>query len=273
MDELKNTLSRAIRKMLRPLARLLLRYDISHREFAELAKRAYIDAVNQDFLLPNRKHTFSRVAVLTGLTRKEVVRLSQLTEEPLSVTSAASLSRARRVVGGWLRDPEFTEHGLPRALSLRGEGASFETLVGRYSGDISARAILDELIRVGVAHKPDKHSVALTHAGYIPEKSDAEKIEILSKHVVDLLSTAAHNIECKPVDTRFQRQVTYSGLPDEAIAEFRQYSHDKSLELLLDLDRWLAERKKNLGPGHEHAGGRVGVGVYFFRNDKEERTK
>ena len=32
---------------------------------------------------------------------------------------------------------------------------------------------------------------------------------------------------------------------EEIIAEFQQYSHDKCLELLLDLNRWLADRKEN----------------------------
>ena len=66
MESIKITLAKAVTKMLQPLARMLLRYEVSHSEFAEMARRAYVDVAYKYFSIPNRKQTYSRVAVLTA---------------------------------------------------------------------------------------------------------------------------------------------------------------------------------------------------------------
>ena len=254
--------------MLQPLAHMLLRYEVSHSEFAEMAKRAYVDAAYKHFSIPNRKQTYSRVAVLTGLSRKEVVRLSQLSEDD-ATKNKGPLNRANRVISGWMRDPDFLDDkNEPKLLQLRGGEASFEELVARYSGDITSRAILDELVRVGAVTRLDKDVVQLSHHGFIPGKSEPAKLEVLATHASDLLNTALHNLSHDEKQAYFQRQVSYSDMPKSVIDEFQQYSHDKSLELLLDFDRWLAEKKRSVKPEPDEQTGRVGVGIYFLNNDK-----
>ena len=133
MNPIKKALAKAVIKILTPLIRLLLKYEISHKEFTELAKHAYVNVAFQDFSLPNRKNTYSRVAVLTGLSRKEVVRLATSGEEQ-TLPQKGPLNRATRVIGGWLRDPDFLdEDGNPKSLPLRGKHGSFADLVARYS--------------------------------------------------------------------------------------------------------------------------------------------
>lgn len=257
--------------MLIPLTRILLRYDISHSEFSELAKRAYVEAVYRFFSIANRKKTYSRASVLTGLNRKEVVRLANLSAEEVS-PARGPVNRAAQVIGGWLSDADFLEQGQPRPLPLRGDAGSFESLVARYSGDLTARAILDELVRVGAVTKIDKKTVKLNAQGYIPAASDPEKIEIFTTHVADLLNTISHNLTCEPGDARFQRQVTYKDVPRRVIDEFQTYSHEKNLALLMDFNQWLADRTQGIDSAPDEAHGRVGVGIYFLRNNNEEES-
>ena len=61
--------------VLAPLARTLLRCGVSYTEFAELSKRAFVDAASKDYGVRNRPTNIARVAVMTGLTRKEVSRI------------------------------------------------------------------------------------------------------------------------------------------------------------------------------------------------------
>lgn len=270
MDEIRKKLARVILEMLMPIARILLRFDVSHSEFAELAKRAYVNAAYRYFAIPNRKQTYSRVSVITGIPRKEVVRIVESNVEEPPQTKGP-LNRATQVVTGWIRDPQFIDaQGEPRILALKGQTPSFEQLVEKYSGDITARAILDELVRVGTVEKVDKNSVRLLSKGYVPMTSEAEKLEMLSKHFSDLMTTGTHNITHPPKDARFQRQVTYSDMPENVVEEFRQYSHEKSLELLIDFDRWLADKKKNVQPDHGESVTRVGVGIYLIEDEKKE---
>ena len=76
----------------------------------------------------------------------------------------------------------------PKVLPLRDADISFETLVVRYSGGITARAILDEMLRTGAAEKVDKDHVKLIHHAFVPHGDDAEKLKIFLKHASDLLS-------------------------------------------------------------------------------------
>ena len=269
MENIKISLVKAVIRMLHPLVRILLTHEVAHSEFAEMAKRAYVDVAYKYFSIPNRKQTFSRVSVLTGLSRKEVVRLTNLEiDEP--PTTKGPLNRAVRVISGWLRDPDFLDQNKePKVLTLRGEVSSFEELVSRYSGDITARAILDELIRVGAVEKIEKNKVKLRHHGYIPDESLSEKLDVLSTHAYDLLTTGLHNLTHDKDHRRFQRQVTYLDMPQSVIDEFQEYSHDKCLALLLDFDSWLAEKKKTVKTESDESKGRVGVGIYYFNNDKE----
>ena len=71
----QRALSGALEQLLRPLCRLLLRHSLPFNALADIAKRVYVNVAWTEFGLPGKKPTASRVAVLTGLTRKDVHRL------------------------------------------------------------------------------------------------------------------------------------------------------------------------------------------------------
>lgn len=270
MVSVKKALSRAIYKILDPLVHLLLQHDISHSEFSELARRSYVKIAFKHFSMPGRKKTNSRVSVITGLSRQEVVRLSALPEDQEPVTKGP-LNRATRVIGGWLQDKKYIDaQGQPRVLPLRGEPNSFDDLVSQYSGGITARAILDELIRVGTVTKVDNFNVKLNHLGYVPSDSNAEIVGMVSKHAGDMLGTIVHNLAHKPEQRRFQRQVSYIDIPEDIDQEFKLLCHEKSLQMVLELNQWLADKKKNSTPDPGEARTRVGLGIYYFKNELDE---
>jgi len=238
---LQQRLTAAVIRLLRPLVRVLIRHEMSHAEFAELARRAYVKEAYSHFGIAGRKMTYSRVAVLTGLSRKEVVRLAKLDDSEAPAASAPN--RAARVIDGWLRDSEFqTDAGNPAVLPLQGETGSFAALVSRYSGDITLGAIADELVRVGVVARPSKESVELVSAGYIPHADELEKVHVLSVCSADLLDTAAHNLEAEPSDRRFQRQLSYADVPVSMVEEFRLEAEEGSAHLLNELQEFFRAR-------------------------------
>lgn len=256
-------------RMLNPIVQILLRFEVSHSEFSELTKRAYVNVAFKHFSIPNRIKTNSRVAVITGLSRKEIVRISQVAVDQPPQTKGP-LNRANRVIGGWLADADFIdEDNEPRQLQLRDEKFSFEELAERYSGGTTYRAILDELIRVGAVSEVDKETVKLNHHGYIPSDNIAEITDIVSTHVADFLSTIVHNLNQLP-ETRFQRQVTYANVPESVAEGFRQLSHDKSQALILELNQWLASHCESTEPKKDENTTRVGVGIYYFNNERDE---
>lgn len=265
-------LSAATLTLLRPLVRVLLRNSVSHQTFAELAKQAYVEVAQKEFGIPGKKQTTSRIAILTGLTRKEVQRL--LTA-PAGAEQGATeeYHRAARVITGWVRDPDFGDgKGHPLPLRLNERRASFSELVKRYSGDIPVRAMLDELLRVGaVKQMKDGRICLLTHA-YVPQKGTAEKLQVLGTDTADLIDTIDHNVHQNPSKARFQRKVMYDNVPVEAAQAFHILASAQGQELLEALDRWLSQRDRDVNPAIKGTGRvRVGLGIYHFeeRLDQE----
>lgn len=266
-------LHRAIEQLLRPLVRLLLRQSVSFGAFQEMAKRVYVEAALKDFQIPGRKPSASRVAVLTGLTRKEVQRL--LVTEPESGNGIAErYNRAARVLTGWARDADFRDRkGEPRELDVEGD-VGFATLVRRYSGDMPARAVLDELLRVGAVEQADDGRLRLVTHAFVPQRSLDDKIGILGRDVADLIATIDHNLEHGATDPRFQRKVMYQSIAVSDLPAFRKASATDAQALLEKLDRWLAAHDNDAPPGQPPpARARVGLGIHYFEERLEESER
>jgi hypothetical protein len=252
-------------QLLRPLVRLLLRNNVSHRTFADLAKRVYVEVANTEFAIPGKKQTTSRIAILTGLTRKDVHRLLMTPGDSTSLADK-EYHRAARVITGWIRDPRFGDgKGHPRPLSMEGKGGSFSQLVKRYSGDIPVRALLDELVRVGAVKQLMDGRIGLVTRGYIPRSGAVPQLRVLGTDTADLIATIDHNIYGTPSKPRFQRKLMYDNVPLEAVTEFRTLAAAAGQELLENLDRWLAHRDRDVNPASKGTGRvRVGLGIYQF---------
>lgn len=273
MSDIKQILAAATLKMLYPIARVLLKHGVSHTEFSELARKAYVDVAFKDFRITGRKQTVSRVAVLTGLSRKEVVRL-QYVKDVAPLAEKGPLNRAARVITGWTIDPEFRNaQGQPLPLPSTGEGASFATLIKRYSGDITAGAVLDELVRVGAVELREE-LLFLCAQAYVPRKSELEKLKILGVCAADFLNTIEHNISTTDDNARFQRAVIYHDLPREVVDEFKTLSAEKANALLLELNQWLADKTRATAKRSLFSARiKTGLGIYFFEDTAvEEKT-
>ncbi len=260
-DHSRHALNTALSRLLQPLFRLLLRYGVSYGSFEALARQTYVDVALDVAGLDGKKPSLSRISVLSGLTRKEVQHLSSHED----VTPAADqFNRAARVLTGWVRDADFHDaHGQPRILDPDG-AAGFATLVKRHSGDVPARAVLDELIRVGAVRWRDDGRIELLERAYVPSRSVVEKLRILGNDVADLIDTIDHNLVHGATDPRFQRKVMYRSVPADALPAFRTLGANQSQILVEKMDRWLAAHDTDNPPDQpDLPRARVGLGLYY----------
>jgi hypothetical protein len=268
----QRALTLAVEQLLRPLCRLLLRHSVSFGALEAMAKRVYVDVAYKEFSIPGKKPTTSRVAVLSGLTRKEV---QHLLSEPIDAEAdvADRYNRAARVLTGWARDADFIDaEGQPRLLASDGEG-SFAALVKRHSGDMPARAVLDELVRVGAVRPHDDGRLELLTRAYVPQTSAVDKLGILGTDVADLITTIDHNLQHGADDPRFQRKVMYDAIPVTALPAFRKLSAHQAQALLEKLDAWLAAHDIEQSPESPKAAcARVGLGIYYFEEHLERNV-
>ena len=257
----------ALATLLRPLVRILLRHGIPCDVLSAVARQVYVRVAAEEFILPGRKQSTSRVSILTGLTRKEVRRI--LTTADVEDQEATDhYNRAARVITGWVRDKDFhNKAGAPLALPVEGKKASFGSLVRRYSGDLLVRAMLDELLRVGAVRRTKDGRIRLQARFYVPEQSETEKLHILGTDTADLIATIANNLHRQSAP-RYQRKVMYDNVPVEAVQEFQRLVADQAQAFLEQIDRWLSRRDRDVNPAVRGTGRkRAGIGVYYFEDD------
>lgn len=257
----------ALATLLRPLVRILLQHGIPFDVLSAVARQVYVHVAAEEFILPGKKQTTSRISILTGLTRKEVRRIMTTTEvEDQKATDR--YNRAARVLAGWLRDKDFHDKaGAPAALPVESTHASFAELVRRYSGDLLVRAMLDELLRVGAVHRTKDGRIRLQARFYVPSQSETDKLHILGTDTADLIATIANNLNPQATP-RYQRKVMYDNVPVEAVEEFQHLSADRAQAFLEGIDRWLSKRDRDVNPAANGTGRkRVGIGVYYFEDD------
>lgn len=267
-QNLSATLRRAVRRVLRPLVRILLRNGVDCGSFEEEVRRAYVDVAMNDFTLAGGRTTISRAATITGLSRKEVARLHK---QPVDAgpDTVMGQNRAATVIAGWVRDTDFQDgRGEPRPLSMDDAAGGFPALVKRYSGDVPPRTVLDELIRVGaITLMPDGRARLLARS-YVPTQDDAAKIDILGSDVSYLIDTIAHNLDHSGTTARYQRKVHYDDLPEEYAEQFRIFAAERCQTLLEEFDEMLARGDRGLNPDVSGSGRRAaGVGMFYFEED------
>ncbi|HKJ09381.1 MAG TPA: DUF6502 family protein [Gammaproteobacteria bacterium] len=262
-------LSSALLTLLRPLVRILLRNGIAFGTFAELAKKTYVDVAFEEFAMPGKKQTLSRVSVLTGLTRKETKRLHEL-GGPDELGAHQRYNRAVRVISGWVNDPRYQDsRGKPATLPVEGAAGSFAELVRRYSGDMPTQAMLEVLLSAGSVAREADH-VELIRRAYVPGHDPADKIHILGTDVAELADTIDHNLTAGPAALRLQRKVSNDRVDPQAVVPFRALATERAQSLLEELDRWLTEHETH---DNDTTRGRyVSLGIYYYEQNNPEEN-
>lgn len=266
---MNQALHNALYVLFRPIVRILYRKGVPYGEVALIVKRAFVDVVAEELPKDGLKPTTSRIAVTSGLTRKDVANLRS--QDAISTVATRQYSRVVRILSAWMTDPEFqNSEGNPATLPRQGQSGSFDALIQKHSGDMLPRAALDELMRVGAASQLKSGDIAPKTDAYLADGDEDEGLSILGQDVALLISTIDHNLSGAE-ERRYQRKVSYNNLPLEAIPEFKVYAEQENQKLLVKLNDWLALHDRDSNPEANGTGRMAaGVGVYYFEHPHEE---
>jgi len=272
-DSVRLGLLAAYRKLLQPLVRILIRSGISFGETAEVLKSVFVEVAGRDFGLPDKRTSLSRIAILTGLSRKEVAKQNEILVSGV-LNFDSNLNRVIRVLEGWHGDPTFTgPYGLPMELPFETPtGPSFVSLVRQHSGDMAPRAMLDELIRVGAVEQTAAGAFKVLVRVYIPREFHPDALHRFGEVVRDFVNTYEFNMDKLPGKGRFERIVfADNGLREELMPAFDALLRAKGYKFLLELNNWISAQE-NVGVNVSRKTNRrikTGVGVYHFISDDE----
>jgi hypothetical protein len=267
-EKLKQQVLDAFLLVMRPIVRILLRYGIGYREFVEVAKTAYVDVASTDFGLRGRPTNISRVAVMTGLTRKEVKRLRDKIESGDSRISVKTTPLAD-VLHHWHGQAEFTDStGRPLALPFAGEGKSFSSLVKKFGGDIPAGAMRTELSRVGAVRENKNGELEVVERVVVPDSDHDGLIATLVHGAYALLSNIAHNSDPdrgKDDDQMANRFAYTQAVTTERTSQIRRIAKDRIGDFAKSIDDiFIAYEALHQHPDEEGDKAPVAVGVFYF---------
>jgi hypothetical protein len=170
------TLLDTVRALLRPVVRQLIAQGVTYPAFSQLVKEVYIDVATRQFTLDFKPQTDSRVALVTGITRKEIGRLRRGQGSAPISKRGGEPPLPVRVVARWRGGPPYTNPaGTPYELPYEStRTVDFVALVAELGGDIPPRAVLDELLRLGEVRLTPRGNVRLLTPAPVAEVDAGE---------------------------------------------------------------------------------------------------
>lgn len=186
-------------RVLQPLVRLLLRNGVTYTVFAVALKRVFLAAARQELAGRGMAQTDSAVSLLSGVHRRDVrnlqredaARAAEATPEP-----PRRLGLAAQVVARWMHDRRFgaadgTSRVLPR--SAADSEPSFDALVASVSRDVRPKAVLDELLRLGVVQDTPA-GLLLARGGFAPRQGFEDLSWLTAQNLQDHAAAAVANL-------------------------------------------------------------------------------
>lgn len=264
------------RVLLKPIASLLLKCGMTWREFAEVSKGVFVAVATDEYGLNGRPTNVSRVSILTGVSRKEVVRVRALLDQEAGPLPNKTTD-ATRLLSGWHQDPEFTTApGQPRMLPAEGDGATFETLWRRYGGDVPLTTMRKELERAGAITPLPDGTLRAERRYFMPKRFDPQWILNAGSMLRDLGTSITHNLDAGALSVpaiseaparRFIGRATSDGVDVAARPEFDAFVEQQGQEFLERVDKWLTEHEAQPAAGGARKRARLGVGLFLIAGE------
>lgn len=256
---------------MRPLVGLLIENRVTFPWLSNFLKTIFVDVANREFRIEGKQQTDSRITLLTGVHRKDIRRLRTDTDYQLDAPDNVYLGA--QLVAVWSGDKSFVDsRGRPKVLNRvkrDSKDISFEDLVSSVSRDIGPRAVLDELLRLGVVDLTNTDKVRLRQTAYVPSKGFEEKIFYLGANVHDHLAAARANVNSD--DPPFlERSVYYGQLSEKSIDLLKAFCREESVKLLVRVNK-KAQALQRQDSRRKSQDLRMNFGVFFF-SEKDDNT-
>ena len=247
-----------------------MKAGIGYREFAEIAKCAFVDVSTTDYGLRGRPTNISRVAVMTGLTRKEVKRL----RDKIAIGSETLTARVvppMEIIHQWHTDPAYAdEAGRPKSLTFDSDASSFASLVKKYGGDIPPGAMRTELKRVNAVVEDGDGLLSVTRRHYRPVEKDEILHYGLGQAMFGLAHSINHNMSNSDDRSWVQRVASTTKIRRDDRTRVRRMSQDRAEEFVASVDDLFSAYETIYHESDSTTmSSVVGVGVYYFESDDD----
>jgi hypothetical protein len=209
--------------ILEPLVTWLVRSGVGYAGFAAALKPVFLAQAEQELVRLGRKRTDSALSLLSGLHRKDVRSLGEPAEQVTADNAAQGArwgkpSAANQVATRWL------SLDWPDLIPFAGPEPSFEALARRVSRDFHHRAVLDDLVRLGVVRE-EGAGVRLIRDAFIPQPGFAEARQLFAGSAVDHLAAGVHNLSGGAGPRFLEQSVFADGLSEASVRVLHQLAN------------------------------------------------
>ncbi|HET9208704.1 MAG TPA: DUF6502 family protein [Burkholderiaceae bacterium] len=257
-------LADALELLLSPVARLCLARGLTFATAVELLKQSYVGAAREAHAGRHGARDIARVSATTGISRREVTRISN----ELVAPSVVRGSPATKVFTRWASSTKLRDrNGRPKPLRRHGHAPSFEALSYSVTHDIHPTVILDELCRLGLTrYDTESGLVHLLRDAFAPHEDQGRALSFLGSNVGDHLAAAVDNVLAdKP--PHLEQAIFADELSTQSVTQIHSLvgvlwrsmlsEFVPKLEALIEADRAAGKRARQ----------RVRIGLYSFHTD------
>ncbi len=262
----------ALEHCLKPIARLCIHFGIEHRNLSEMLKAALVSVAKDEFKVNGKSQTDSRIALLTGVHRKDVRRLLGRTPEKAAGRQQGLIAN---LIAQWLGTPDLVDqHGEPKPIPRNPHPdykISFISMAENLTNDIHPRALMDECINRGIIKLTEDGMVHLIVESLIPADDLDEKACFFGQNIHHHISAAEHNLngDEPPFLDRF---VWQDGLTEDDVKAIAAAARKAAMNALKQINNQAIQHKEKHYNEADRPEFRIHFGAFFYssRNQPED---
>ena len=251
----------ALDSVFAPLAQLCLSKGIRIQAVEERLRVAFVQAARDTQPAATFSRVTSRISAATGLTRREVDRLTHAPQD----AARAPRSPITELFTRWLSDPALRgADNKPTPLPRQGPAPSFEALAQSVTRDVHPRTLLDELCRLQLAAlDPVTDQVALLRDAFVPSGDWARMMGYVGDNVGDHFRAAVANV-LQDGKQQLEQAIFADELSAESLAETAKVMTDQWRRLLTEVAPQLEkmiEKDRQLGRPQDRS---IRIGMFTW---------
>ncbi len=260
---------------MRPIVRFLIRNGVTWDEFSEISKDTYVEVAREEYGIQGRPTNNARVAVITGLSRREVARVRNRLLDGEESLSQRKGNRISQILTAWHIDKEFIDaQGQPKDLPATGPSGSMSSLLKRYAGDLPHGAIKKELLQLGLVNEMEGGLLKVLKRDYVYTRLDPEIVRQMSVALHDHASTLDHNLNSdRKSPARFERLADNAHVSARSAKRFMKLVEDRGMEFLNEMDACMSGHEVDESKNTSSREVRLGVGIYLIHDEIQMRKR
>ena len=258
----------ALKIVLTPIVRTLLRGSYSYQQFTDAAKEVFVAVAREEIAKTSRKINASRISVLTGLHRQDIARFIDSPEG----REKTPLNPIAEILSRWEQDDRFlTKDKKPRVLEYPGPVDGFSALVLETSKNLTPGTVLFELKRRGLVAMTPRGVKKANDTDFYSAEGVEEKCKFLAEDIAGLITAVEGNLaESNSSNERgvsnLHLTTVYDNILIDEIPRIRRWLISEGKAFHKRARAFFSKYDQDISQGvqSKNAGGTVYVGTFGF---------